>query len=53
MGYIIIGIPSLLLLIGLTVSTGNWVAALLTFVLAVALIIKAVILIAEADNAPS
>lgn len=45
----IIGIPFLILLIGLTASTGDWYAAVLAFVLGVFLIIKAAALV-EADS---
>jgi len=48
----IIGIPLLILLIGLTASTNSWYVAGIAFVVGALLIIKAVAALAEADNEP-
>lgn len=44
----IIGIPLLILLIGLTASTGSWLVAGLAFVVGTLLVIKAAAALAEA-----
>jgi bacteriorhodopsin len=46
----IIGIPILILLIGLTASTGSWLVAGLAFVVGAFLVIKAVVALAEVDS---
>lgn len=46
----IIGIPLFILLIGLTASTGNWLAAALALAVGVFLGIKAAAALAEADS---
>jgi len=48
----IIGVPLLILLIGLTASTGSWLVAGLAFAVGVFLLIKAVVALGELDNEP-